>query len=217
MKAPQPGLVAGTAQSGEFFEGLKHGRQPSFQQRAFDLHDIPGPDEKRDLADGVVGEECDGGRVIVGAGLGRGVDDCENSVASRWKGKRLVLNEELFSAEERGARPVDELGHIFLGMHQRVVVLAQIFVKPSTARAPNFNALILGALRKEWVIKCRGMKFMEAVLRVRADVVKEVIRVLAGGIRADQCLAAAVEQGRFDRPFPSAPSWNLRIGYHRLW
>jgi len=65
---------------------------------------------------------------------------------------------------------------------QRVVVLPQIFVKPSTARAPILKALILGALRKEWVIKCGGMKFMEAGLRVRADVVKEVVRVLARAI-----------------------------------
>ena len=47
--------------------------------------------------------------------------------------------------------------------------------------------------KKEWVIKCGGMKFMEAVLRVRADVVKEVVRVPARGIRANQRLAAVIE------------------------
>ena len=35
-----------TAQSGEFSERLEHRRQPSFQQRAFDLHDIPVQYEK---------------------------------------------------------------------------------------------------------------------------------------------------------------------------
>jgi hypothetical protein len=54
-------------------------------------------------------------------------------------------------------------------------------------------ALVPGALREELVIHGGGMEFMESVLRVHADVVEEVVRVSAGGIRADQRLAAVVE------------------------
>ena len=114
----------------------------------------------------------------------------------------MVFNEKLFSAEERDARPIDELGEILLGVDQRVVFLLQIVVKTGTACAPILNALIASALRKEWVIESGRVKFMKSVLRVRANVVKEVIRVPARRIRADQRLAAVVEQGRFDALFP---------------
>src|ERR1700733_4460487 len=42
------------------------------------------------------------------------------------------------------------------------------------------------------------MKFMKSVLGVRANVVKEIVRVPARRIRADQRLAAIIEQGWFD-------------------
>src|SRR5690348_2507943 len=43
---------------------------------------------------------------------------------------------------------------------------------------------------------------MEAELGVRTDLVEEIVRVLAAGVGADQCLAAVVEQGGLDAPFP---------------
>src|ERR1700733_9243824 len=46
------------------------------------------------------------------------------------------------------------------------------------------------------------MKFMKSVLGVRANVVKEIVRVPARRIRADQRLAAIIEQGRFDALLP---------------
>ena len=106
-----------------------------------------------EIADGVVSEECHRGGVIVGAGFGSGVDDREDCVAPsrQWKGS--ILNEQLFSAEESDARPIDELGQILLSVDQWVVVLAQIGVKLGTAREPILMALVSGALRKHWVIE----------------------------------------------------------------
>jgi hypothetical protein len=157
------------------------------------LCDIPVQYQKRGSTDVIECEKGDSRRIIVGTGLGGGVDDCEDGVAPRGKWKRLVVNKELFSTEERNTRPIDELGQIFLGVDQRVVVLAQIFVKPGAARVPVLMALVPGALRKERVIQRGRMEFLKPVLRVRADVVKEVVRVPARGILANQRLAAVIE------------------------
>ena len=78
MKAPER-ATSRTAETRQLFEGLEHGRQPGLQKRAFDLHDIPVQNEKRDLADAVEREECHGRRIIVGASLRRGVDDREDA------------------------------------------------------------------------------------------------------------------------------------------
>jgi hypothetical protein len=45
----------------------------------------------------------------------------------------------------REGRPIDELGEIFLGVDERVVLLAQIFVKPGAAGEPSLNAFIARA------------------------------------------------------------------------
>src|ERR1700733_3979724 len=168
------------AKSRQLFECRKHLGQPCLKERALDLDDIPVQDQKRDSTDAVDREERHRRGVIVGSGLGGCVDDCEDGVASGWKGKRLVVNEQLLAAEEGDARPIDELGEIFLGVDQRVVTLAQIFVKPRTAGEPSLNAFIAGPFRKERVIQSRSVKFMKSVLRVRANVVKEIVRVPAG-------------------------------------
>ena len=97
-------------------------------------------------------EECHGRGVVIGAGLGGCVDDREDGFAPSRKGKRLVVNEQLLAAEEGDARPIDELGEIFLGVDQRVVTLAQIFVKPRTAGELSLNAFIAGPFRKERVV-----------------------------------------------------------------
>ena len=185
--------AAGTTQLSKFFEASEDLRQPGFQHRPFDLHDIPVQDEKRDLAEGVVSEKSHGRRVIVGAGLGCCVDDGEDGVAPTGEGKGFIVNEKLSSTEERDARPIDELGQILLGVDQRVIVLAQIFVKPGLAHAPILDAFIGGALRKERVIQSGRMEFTEAVLGVSADIVKEVVRVPSRGVRADERRAAIVE------------------------
>jgi hypothetical protein len=121
--------ATGTTHPSQFFEPSEDLRQPRFQQCAFDLSDIPVQDQKRGSTDVVDREECRGRGVVVGAGLGGCVDDREDGVASGWKEKRLVLNEELLAAEECDARPIDELGEILLGVDQRIVFPAQIFVK----------------------------------------------------------------------------------------
>jgi hypothetical protein len=126
--------ATGTAHPSKFFEPSEDLRQPRFQQCAFDLSDIPVKDQKRGSTDVVDREECRGRGVVVGAGLGGCVDDREDGVASGWKEKRLVLNEELLAAEECDARPIDELGEILLGVDQRIVFPAQIFVKQRTTR-----------------------------------------------------------------------------------
>ena len=46
------------------------------------------------------------------------------------------------------------------------------------------------------------MEFTESVVRVGADVIERIVRVLSGRIRADQHLAAVVDQRRLDRFFP---------------
>jgi hypothetical protein len=126
--------ATGTTRPSKFFEPSEDLRQPRFQQCVFDLSDIPVQDQKRGSTDVVDREECHGRGVVVGAGLGGCVDDREDGVASGWKGKRLVLNEELLAAEEGDARPIDELGEILLGADQRIVFPAQIFVKQRTTR-----------------------------------------------------------------------------------
>jgi hypothetical protein len=85
-------------------------------------------------------EECHRCGVIVGAGLGGGVDDGEDGSHLAGMGIGLVLNKKLFAAEERGTRPIDEIGHMLLGVDQRVIVVPQIFVKPRLARAPILDA-----------------------------------------------------------------------------
>ena len=115
------------------------------------------------LAGSVAGEEGHRRRVIVGASLGGGVDDGEDSLAPAGHRKGLIVDEQLFSAEEGDARPVDELGQIFLGVDQRVVV-------PSDRRetAPGAAASPLGsrprALGKKRIVERGRMKFGEPVL-----------------------------------------------------
>jgi hypothetical protein len=140
------------AKSRQLFECRKHLGQPCLKERALDLDDIPVQDQKRDSTDAVDREERHRGGVIVGAGLGCGVNDREDGVASGWKGKRLVVNEQLLAAEEGDARPIDELGEIFLGVDQRVVALAQVVVKTSAACAPILNTFIGSPFRKERVV-----------------------------------------------------------------
>jgi hypothetical protein len=88
---------------------------------------------QRDIADGVVSEECHRGRAIVGASFGGGVDDCEDCVAPGRRRKGSILNQELLSTKERDPRPIDELSQILLGVDRRVIVVAQIGVKLGTA------------------------------------------------------------------------------------
>ena len=91
------------AKSRQLFECRKHLGQPCLKERALDLDDIPVQDQKRDSTDAVDREERHRRGVIVGSGLGGGVNDREDGVASGWKGKRLVVNEQLLAAEEGDA------------------------------------------------------------------------------------------------------------------
>jgi hypothetical protein len=52
---------------GRVFEPLEHPRQPPFQDRAFDLRDVPVQDEQPDVAKRVVGEKGHRRRVVVRA------------------------------------------------------------------------------------------------------------------------------------------------------
>ena len=71
----------------------------------------------------VKGKEGNSGRVVVGTSLGGRVYNRENGVAAGRIWNWSVVIEQLFSrAEERDARPIDELGEIFLGVDQRIVV-----------------------------------------------------------------------------------------------
>jgi hypothetical protein len=89
------------------------------------LSDTPVQDKKRNRTDLVDSEERYGRCVIVGARLGSAADDSKDAVAPGREGKRLVPDEQLFSAEEGDAGPIDEFGQIFLGVDQRVVVLTE--------------------------------------------------------------------------------------------
>ena len=70
----------------------------------------------------VKGKEGDSGRIVVGTSLGGRVYNRENRVAAGRVWNRSVLIEQLFAAEKRDARPIDELGQIFLRVDQRIVV-----------------------------------------------------------------------------------------------
>src|ERR1700690_2449422 len=90
------------AKSRQLFECRKHLGQPCLKERALDLDDIPVQDQKRDSTDAVDREERHRRGVIVGSGLGGGVNDREDGAASSREGKRLVVNEQLLAAEALG-------------------------------------------------------------------------------------------------------------------
>lgn len=46
------------------------------------------------------------------------------------------------------------------------------------------------------------MVLAQAVLRIVIDIVEEILRIFAGGIRRDQRFSAKIVQRRFDRCFP---------------
>jgi hypothetical protein len=81
MNAPSEPLRAPQASKGELFQAPKYRWKPGLQHRAFDLRDVPVEDEELDAPDRVSGEIGDCRRIIVGSGLGSGVDDGEYGVA----------------------------------------------------------------------------------------------------------------------------------------
>src|ERR1700754_2190266 len=95
-------------------------------------------------------------------------------------GYRLATIEELFAAEESHARPVHELRQVLLRIHQRIVVLLEVSLKQGSASQPIFYCLMRQPFWQQRVVHRREMNFLEAILWIRADVVKEIVGILAG-------------------------------------
>ena len=150
----------------------------------------------------VDGEKGDGGRVVVGSRLGGGVNPRKIGVADRRKRNRAIVDQHLFTVEEGGSRPIDELGEMLLGIDKGIVVADQVGSELLPPPQPILFALIAKALREKRVVHGRRMMLMEAVLRVRADVVEKIVELLASCVRTNKRLAAIVVEGRLDRSFP---------------
>ena len=74
--------------------------------------------------------------------FGGGVDDGEDGLASLGKRERAAIDEKLVATEEGGARPIDEVRHVFLGEDQRIVAGLQIVEKRVLALAPSLEAFV---------------------------------------------------------------------------
>ena len=67
-------------------------------------------------------KECNCGCIMIGAGLGRGVDDRKHAVATFGGGDGFTVFQKFFAAKEGYPGPIDEFGEIFLLVDQGVVV-----------------------------------------------------------------------------------------------
>ena len=190
------------AEARKLFEAIKYVRQPAFQNGALDLHDVPVQYEEGSAAKMLVDcKERDGGCIIVRSRLRSGVNHRENGVADRRKGNRAAVNQQVFAVEEGDAGPIDEIGKVFLGVDERIVLADQVGPELLPPPQPDLFAFIRKALWEKRIVHGRRMMLMEAMPRVGADVIKEIIEVLASCVRANECLAAVVVEGRSDRIF----------------
>ena len=101
-------------------------------------------------------------------------------VAARRRSDGQTVDEQFLAAEERDARPVDELGHD-IPAHtpaDRCPGL-QLRVKLSAASKPILCAFVGGLFRQQRVMHRGRVMLVKAVLRVGADPVEEVVRILA--------------------------------------
>src|ERR1700730_12946673 len=120
---------------------------------------------------------------MVGAGLRRGVDDRKHAVATCGGGDRLAVLQKFFAAKEGYPGPIDEFSEIFLLVDQGVVVSDQFSNELFSPFRPSRPAFPRFRLRKGWIIHRWRMEFTESVVRVGADVIEKIVRVLSSRIR----------------------------------
>ena len=114
--------MACPTQTGKFFQAVEYRRQPSLQERAFNLGDVPIQNHQGEASAGIVSsEKRNRGRVMLGAGFRRGVDHGEHAVAPGGVGDRLTIVEQLVPGKEADAGPIDEFGQILLRVDQGIV------------------------------------------------------------------------------------------------
>src|SRR5271156_6049008 len=99
--------MACLTEPGEFLQPVEHHGQPSLQKCALDLSDVPIEDQQWEPSAGKGSrEKCNRGRVMLGAGFRRSVDNGKHAVATGRVGHWLAIVEQLVPGKEADAGPI---------------------------------------------------------------------------------------------------------------
>ena len=102
------GAVTCPTETGKFFQPVEYRRQPRLEERALDLGDVPIENQQREATAGIASrEKRNRGRVMLGAGFRRGVDNGKYTVAPGGVGDRLTIVEQLVPGKEADAGPIE--------------------------------------------------------------------------------------------------------------